>query len=184
MFINEKNQKEWVLKHSISSMGHSPKSRSKKVKAWDTQQVEIFKKHIQSKPYKQLYLLLLAIGMRIGEALGLEAKHIQKGSIRIEQQKRRLDRKIVPPKTLSSFHTITVPQAILDELPEELFTHLSYQQVWDDYTLICEETGLSNIGLHGFRHTHATLLVSKDIIIVLAKDSKRLRDYLLILSFF
>ena len=61
-----------------------PKSRSKKVKAWDTQQVEIFKKHIQSKPYKQLYLLLLAKGMRIGEALGLEAKHIQKGSIRIE----------------------------------------------------------------------------------------------------
>lgn len=104
-------------------------------------------------------VVMLGTGVRPGELLGLEARHVDRaaGQLVIEQQ-----RGGAPLKTRSSARTLRVSGAVveaLDELAEDGARHLiraGYDGLRDRLVTACELAGVPYLGLHAARHTAAT----------------------------
>ena len=138
-----------------------------------------------------LSLLLAHTGMRIGEALGVTWKEIdfQKGTIEIKRTRDRYGPRT--PKTNNSYRVIYLPQNVLKELEryktycKELLLLNGEKFNLSNYIFISNETALpygttayravlyrvsKKIGIkvraHTFRHTFATILISKGIDVV------------------
>lgn len=136
--------------------------------------------------HNALYRLLLATGLRIGEALALNWSDIDFSEKLVNVTKTTLQSREVQdsPKTKGSNRIISLDIATLQILAKwrkcqnnhNKVIGLSEQVVfsYDGRRLIyeSERTRLSsylksaklpNIGLHGFRHTHASLLMNNDV---------------------
>jgi len=136
------------------------------------------------------YLRLLAFsGMRSREALALEWSDInfKAHTISINKTLNKLEKLEQTPKTRSSIRTIEVDIETLNILknwkraqvekswelgvnpPNIVFynllkqCHYGYKYVYQAYRKICDEIEIPNIGLHGLRHTHATMYVNAGI---------------------
>ncbi|HEL2086771.1 TPA: site-specific integrase [Streptococcus suis] len=133
-----------------------------------------------------LYKLLLATGCRINEALALSWSDIdlENGTISISKTLNHLGR-INSPKSKASYRDIDIDQETITMLKAYQFRQI--QEAWKlgqtetvvfsdfihDYpknkTLATrlrthfKRAGVSNIGFHGFRHTHASLLLNSGI---------------------
>lgn len=151
-----------------------------------------------------LYKTLLATGLRIGEALALEwsdfdsknsVLHITKTVTRIGQLQKT-------PKSSAGVREVSLDKNTLNmllkfqwrqrvlfsskelEIPNPIFpsnvgTHRARSQVQGRLLAHFKESGLKNIGFHGFRHTHASLLLNagagyKDIQVRLGHSSIKL----------
>lgn len=78
---------------------------------------------------RSMVLLFGFVGIRLGEALALERRHIDlaQGTIRVEQQEQELrDGSIIigPPKTRKGTRTIALPQFLSEELAAHLERHV------------------------------------------------------------
>lgn len=138
------------------------------------------------------YLLLKVIaysGIRRGEAMGLQWKHInfEKNSLKIEQT--RDNKGLRTPKTKNSYRTILLDPSVLNELKSYRTwckeTMLFYGHRWSEssFVFISSQTGeaytdngllyamrrvqvkagLRKITVHGLRHSHATMLLLKNV---------------------
>ncbi len=75
--------------------------------------------------YKALVVLAAGTGLRQGECLGLEVRHVDflRRALRVEQQLVLLPGappQIAPPKTEASYRTVPLPQVVLDALAAHL----------------------------------------------------------------
>lgn len=132
-----------------------------------------------------LYKLLLATGLRIGEALALSWSDIdfRESSLIVDktiiQHKNQIQDSA---KTESSNRTVFLDKVTLSLLKEwrniqnsgtislKNAPVFSYQQKSQPYKIEREKliehlknAGVPNIGFHGFRHTHASLLMNNDV---------------------
>ena len=133
------------------------------------------------------FLSLAYTGMRRGEALGIQWKDInfKKGTITIERT--RDNKGVRTPKTKNSYRTFPVDPLLITQLQayrkwcvetklyyglrmkEDSFVFISYQtgeRIGDNTPMfalkrLLKDSKLPEITLHGFRHTHCTILLNK-----------------------
>ena len=157
----------------------------KKIKYFDDKELKMFLEYLESlepsienQLHNALYRLLLATGLRIGEALALNWSDIDFSEKLVNVTKTTLQSREVQdsPKTKGSNRIISLDNATLQILANWRKFQNNHNKVigYDGQRLIyeservrlsshLESARLPNIGLHGFRHTHASLLMNNDV---------------------
>ncbi|EJW14666.1 ICEBs1 integrase Int [Paenibacillus alvei DSM 29] len=150
--------------------------------------------------YYTLMYFLSQSGLRISESLALRWTDIQNGHLTVERQTSRdknNNLKLTTLKNTSSYRTIRLEEDVLQELEKfrliqsdhiqrglfiqnkdkiifqnYLGNYLTPSTVRDSIKKYCEKAGVEYKGTHGFRHTHAVLLLESGVSLLFV--SKRL----------
>lgn len=149
--------------------------------------------------YFMLMYFLSQTGLRISEALALRWSDIEEGKITVKRQTRRNDAnevKLTTLKNTSSYRTIGLNDELIRELKKfklkqnemvlgnksfrrsndgiifqnYLGNYLTPSTVRDSIRDYCKKAGVDYKGTHGFRHTHAVLLLESGASIKFVAD--------------
>lgn len=151
--------------------------KDKRVEFWTPEEYEKFAYYAMDYPqYYYIYEVLYWCGLRLGEMLALTLNDIDldEGIISVTKTYSQLSGKdiITSPKTPSSVRKVSMPTFLCDELMEyigllyeptkeqRLFT-VSKSKLANNFHLLSDEAGLKRITIHGLRHSHVSLLISK-----------------------
>lgn len=167
-----------------------------KVKFIDKEDLKKFLDHIEKKSYGRyglyfdyvLYNLLLATGLRIGEACALEWSDIdlENGTIAVTKTFNKSLKIISTTKTKSGTRNISIGQDTVNLMKlykarqRQLFSEISsnaprivFSTPTRDYfdnairqcalDTMCNQAGVARFTFHAFRHTHASLLLNAGI---------------------
>ncbi|MCR0567394.1 site-specific integrase [[Clostridium] innocuum] len=147
---------------------------------WNLAEYKKFISCVDNKEYKVLFELLYWTGMRIGEALALNWNDIdfENQQIRIYKSYNEKKHTITSVKQSRSNRTILLSKNLCkglkwlyseykeyDGFSKESYVFGIYAP-WDDNTLrrykntCCKEAGVQQIKIHGFRHSHVSLLIN------------------------
>jgi len=162
-------------------------ARSASVSFWTYDEFKKFIAAVDKKPAHIGFSLLYWTGMRVGELFALTASDFdfESGTVSISKSFQRLNKTdiISTPKTEKSNRVIQVPEAVMKEVQENISLLYDYQSgdrlfpysllyLHKNMTLYSAIAGVKRIRIHDLRHSHASLLIEKDIPILLI--SKRL----------
>lgn len=171
---------EWgMLNKNVVTAVKKPSNKSKDIQVWDEVEMNRFLKETQDSRFHVVYLLALTTGMRKGEILGLQWKHIdfQNATISVQQTIVYANKKLYlkEPKSARSRRLITIPDNVVQYLkryklrqpPNELdmivagLTHpLVYPSILEKvFYADLERVDVPKIRFHDMRHTHATILL-------------------------
>lgn len=143
-----------------------------------------FIKCVDEEVYKQFFNLMFFTGVRPGEAMALKFKDLNNGYINISKTIESHGKRLIStPKTYSSKRSIKIDKLLeydllrlkklysnRSTLNDDLFIFggtkpLSPTTINRYKTMACEKANIRPITLHQFRHSHATLLLQKGIVI-------------------
>lgn len=143
-----------------------------------------FIKFVDDEIYKQFFNLMFFTGVRPGEAMALKFKDLSNGYISISKtMNSHGKRELGTPKTLSSNRLVKIDSKLekdlinLKKIYEKQYTFncdlfifggikpLSPSTINRRKLKACEKANIRPITLHQFRHSHATLLMQKGIMI-------------------
>lgn len=157
-------------------------------KIWTLEEFREFEKLIDNMnenvilKYKTLFNLLYFTGARIGEILALTKTDIDLKNKTININKTKINStETNSPKTKSSKRIIEINDYCvsllsdyLKTIPDIVETQLfnSYETIKTQFRILLKKSDLPKISIHGFRHSHASLLINLGINIV--DISKRL----------
>lgn len=182
IFLNKvfRTAMEWgMINKNVVTAVKKPSAKRAVVKVWDEDQMNKFLRDTQDSPYHVIYLLALTTGMRKGEILGLQWKHVdfQEAMLSVHESVVYTNKKLYlkAPKTSRSRRLITVPDYVvqylkrykLQQIPNHLdlvianhHQELMLPSLLDRY-FIRDVTRIDvpRIRFHDMRHTHATLLL-------------------------
>lgn len=151
-----------------------------------------FIKYIDEYIYKQFFIFMFFTGARPGETMALKFSDLYEYYVNINKTiDEHGKREINSPKTLSSYRNISISKKMYKDLIylKRLYEN-KYKKIDYDYFIFggikplaptsinrrkakaCQLSGIKKIKLHEFRHSHATLLLHKKILI--HEISKRL----------
>lgn len=155
-----------------------PAARHQEHVTWTDAEVRRFLNHTRDHPHWPVYVLLLATGMRIGEALALRWPNVdlEAGTVRIADTLRRTASGAIAPaagaKTGKSRRTVPIPPGVVAILRERsqpdgyVFRGpdgqcLDYSEVARQLRSVQERMGdgWPMLTLHGMRHTVGTMLM-------------------------
>ncbi len=126
--------------------------------------------------YYYAYEVLYWCGLRIGELLALSLSDIdfEGGIISVTKTYNQLSgREIIStPKTPSSVRKVSMPAFLVDELKEYIgllyepkedqrIFQISKSKINSNFHKLSDQAGLKRITIHGLRHSHVSLLISK-----------------------
>ena len=139
------------------------KAREKqKVKYLENSEIEGILNSIKNNTVRNIAILQLNTGLRIGEVLALSPTDVDYKNKTITVNKTKLENgQITPPKTLSSIRTIEVSDYILKILLDFSSTKKFIFKV--SYRTILNALQPLNINSHIFRHTHVALLIEQNV---------------------
>jgi integrase len=182
-----------VLPRNPAQFVDPPRQQRAELKVWSVDQVRAFLQHVAGDRLHALWLLMIATGMRRGEALGLRWGDVdfQRTAIAIRRSRvvtdgwtvaesepqtsrgRRLVR--VDPATMTALRTWRKEQ-VAEQLragdmwqggewvfADEVGAPLHPQRVTRMFGRLVQESGLPELRLHGLRHTSATLALAAGI---------------------
>ena len=133
-----------------------------KVKYIENNEIENILKSIKNNTVRNIAILQLNTGLRIGEVLALSPSDVDYRNKTITVNKTKLENgQITPPKTLSSIRTIEVSDYILKILLDFSSTSKFIFKV--SYRTILNALQPLNINSHVFRHTHVALLIEQNV---------------------
>lgn len=153
----------------------------KKVDFYTLKEFKQFIKCVDDIVYKRFFELMFFSGTRPGEAMALQFKDLQGDYIMINKTiTSHCGREFDLPKTTMSIRNVKIDKRLKKDL-------LSLQKLYVDYSddyfifggvkplapttinrkkkIACEKANIRPITLHQFRHSHATLLMNKRILI-------------------
>lgn len=152
-----------------------PPKKSKEMQVLTPEEMQRFLIQAKSEGYYELFLLVLATGMRRGEILALQWDDLnfRTGELHIERQVYPVDGKLTisTPKTKSSVRTVILPPSIVEVLREYKQTVISRwifpSPVKEDspmypsavrkrLQIILERANCKHVRFHDLRHTFAT----------------------------
>ena len=151
--------------------------KDKRVEYWSTDEYEKFAYCAMNLPnYYYAFEVLYWCGLREGEMLALTLQDIDldDGIIHVTKTYQRFKGKDVftSPKTPSSVRQVSMPGFLCDELreyigmlyspePEQRIFPITKSNLSKQFHSLSEEAGLKRITVHGLRHSHVSLLISK-----------------------
>ena len=157
---------------------------------WTVAQYWQFEAQIDRLYDRAFFRTLFFTGLRIGEIQGVQIRDYKDGKLVINKQM-NLNNQIAPVKNKNGNRVVRLPQAVCDILDEILSTYTLTEENASDW-LFCgmkgknradlakrkdkyiAAAGLPRITLHGFRHSHASILVAQGFDFV--NVAKRLGD--------
>lgn len=163
------------------------KNNRKDVEILTEDEIKIIKEYVKGTDFELVFLLDLATGLRIGELLALDWEHInlKKQELYIEksvkevyvydsEEKRHIETIYQTPKTLNSFRTVSIPDAIIIILKQiknkegllfkdNLGNPLKAKNISAKWTKILKKCNISHKKFHSIRHTYASMLLKNGI---------------------
>lgn len=187
--------KYYNLSYNVCTKVGCFKKKNDKPKEQDFYTLNEFKqfiKYVDDNIYRQFFITMFFTGTRPGEAMALKFSDIYKYYIDINKTiDSKGTREIGTPKTLTSYRQIVIDKFLYRDLKElEKYYQKKYNDSNYDYFVFggikplspttinrhkekaCKLANIRKIKLHEFRHSHATLLLNKGIVI--HEISKRL----------
>lgn len=169
----------------ISNIGcFKKKYEKKKYDFYNIKEFNKFIKGFDNEIYKQFFNLLFFTGVRPGEAIALQFSDLKNGYINISKtMNEHGKREISTPKTVSSIRKIKIDKKLEKDLLDLKKIYIKKYPINNDLFIFggkkplspttinrykqkaCDKTGIRAITLHQFRHSHATLLLDKGIMI-------------------
>lgn len=175
--------KYYGIKKNIPKLVGNFKQKQE-IKQYNTYNIKQFKnfiKNIDNEIYKQFFNLLFFTGLRPGEAMALKFSDLNNRILYVNKTiNEHGKREINSPKTLSSIRKIEIDRKLNRDLLKLKEKYNNYNQ---DYFIFggskplapttinrykvkaCKKSNLIPIKLHEFRHSHATMLVEKKLMI-------------------
>ena len=151
--------------------------KDKRVEFWTPEEYERFAYYAMEYPqYYYVYEMLYWCGLRLGEMLALTLNDIdlENGIISVTKTYNHLNGEdiISTPKTPNSVRKVSMPAFLCDELKEYIglqyeptreqrIFQISKSKLANNFHLLPDEAGLKRITIHGLRHSHVSLLISK-----------------------
>lgn len=169
--------------------------RNKDMKIWTNEEFQQFIKCVDNKMYEVIFTLLYYTGMRKGECLALTWKDLKDHKLTVDKSlTRKTDLaqawEIKEPKNVFSIRDISINDTLYDyllefknhesKLPgfnEDWFMFGRVEPIAENTLTRAKDTavnkaGVKRIGIHDFRHSHASNLIANGVNIVAV--SKRL----------
>ena len=162
-------------------------NKKKDVKILTEKEIKLIKEYIKGSNYELLILLDFATGLRQGELLALDWRHIdlQNKTLFVErsvkevyvyddENSRHIETIFQTPKTEKSIRTIPIPNVLIDVLnkiptKEGLLFHdkngqpLKAKTVADKWKKILKECKIPHIKFHAIRHTYGSTLLKNGV---------------------
>lgn len=151
--------------------------KDKRVVFWSPDEYEKFAYHaMEYTQYYYAYEVLYWCGLREGEMLALTLKDISldEALINVDKTYNFLNGRAIisTPKTPSSVRKVSMPAFLVDELreyigllyeptEEQRLFPISKSKLTRNFQILSEKAGLKRITIHGLRHSHVSLLISK-----------------------
>jgi integrase len=183
----------WDLVHrNVATLAQPPKGQRKEMTALGPEEVKRFLIAAEGHRLEGFFALLMATGIRLGEALGLKWEDVDfdKATLTVRKQLQRLKGSVslIDPKTDRALRTIPIAPFAIEALrghrSRQLEERLRNAGKWEDQGFVfCTQVGtpaderkirnglreiLNSAGLpkmrvHDLRHTCATLLLSRNV---------------------
>lgn len=166
--------------------GSIGKSRADEVNFWTKEEFKEFLPSMDKKVESRLaFMVLFWTGIRVGELLALTYEDIDLNSkcITINKSFQRIKGRdvITPPKTPKSNRVITIPDFLVNEikeycdmlygiLPSERIFRFTKSFVEHEMIRGVKESGVNKIRVHDLRHSHASLLIEKNLPVLLIAE--------------
>ena len=140
---------------------------------WTLEEYEKFSEELQDKPmFYYIFEVFFWSGIRLGELLGLKKEDVslEEGTLRVKASYKTQTRKMGKTKTKSSKRTVYIPQFLVEELAEYMETLYGLSEkdrifptskttLHKKLKEAAEKAGLEKITIHGFRHSHISMLM-------------------------
>lgn len=163
------------------------KNERKEVEILSETEINIIKEYLKGTDFELLFLLDLATGLRQGELLALDWKHInlEDNTLKVErsvkevyvydnENAKHIETIFQTPKTLNSFRTVPIPSTMINILSKIknkkglLFSDangnpLKGKNISAKWTKILKECNIPHKKFHSIRHTYASMLLSKGV---------------------
>jgi integrase len=187
---------DWkIIKNNPVADVRRPKIRQKEVEVYNEQEAERLFEALEKEPlhWRILIILALTTGLRRGELLALEWKHVDllNGIIDVKQSLSHSNGEniIKEPKTKNSVRRVSLPAAIIPDLNQyklHMEKEKSTAEIWEGgdhffvfsfsngkpyyhtvprrwFSRFLQRNGFKHIRFHDLRHTSATLLINKGV---------------------
>lgn len=174
--INYANSKGYLHQNPLADIKNMG-IKDKRVEFWSTSEYERFAYYAMKYPnYYYAFEVLYWCGLREGEMLALTLQDIdlEQAVIYVNKTYQRFHRQdiISTPKTPSSVRKVSMPAFLCDELkeyidmlyspaPDQRIFTITKSKLTHRFHKLSEEAGLRRITVHGLRHSHVSLLISK-----------------------
>lgn len=162
-----------------------PKSNKINVLSQDEQNILVNYLKDKDDIFSKVVLFALGTGMRIGEILALTWEdynknnrtiEVNKNLQRIKQNDNNYIYEITTPKSQASYRTIPLPSktsSLLDNMKKEAKSNIIFCNENGEYLYVnaptryihkvCKELNITDISMHGLRHSYATRLFEQNI---------------------
>ncbi len=181
-----------MVQRNAAALTDAPRGERQEIRPLTPDQARHFLAAVDGERDEALYRVALALGLRLGEALGLSWEDVDfdAGSLRIRRALQRIDGKLTlkAPKTEKSRRTLTMPSSLVAALRRHKVRQLEERLVsgnrWTDSGLVFTNTiggpmepsnvlkafkkhlaaaGLPEQRFHDLRHAAASLLLAQGV---------------------
>lgn len=172
-------KQEYITTNAATIAGNVELEEDKVINYWTLEEFKQFISVVDDPLYHALFMTLYYSGMRKGELLALTWGDIDFENNKINVDKTNYNRQVTSTKTRSSRRVIAMPNHVMRLLSKlktkhDKMTYVVFGEFLDcvststldfKYAQYIKDSGVKRIRIHDFRHSHASYLINKGIII-------------------